>query len=347
VRTAMTTGVSAGVGWERGFVADPPTWVAVLENYGPCKASGWVALRTDAPVDGLTVAGRPAAEVDAATVHAAAVDYLRVARPYDDPAAIAAWDLLRAAPTETLVVAVTSVAPGAFQERLWEALDQRDHEGAVALAERSTSTSLRAAVTAEVDALRAIALTDPQAPADAVYAALSVWRPGPADIATLDRLKAHRSARVRERAWELAIEQTAAACEARAADVDTADVKTVSAIHRECPQQPVRVATFNRLAKLDPVAAGAVLRVVLEEPETTRTGILAARHAHALERADLLEAVVRRPGVARDVRRVALELLVRSQNPAAPELVEQHGAYLGYRPPNALLPADTTADGSP
>jgi hypothetical protein len=94
----------------------------------------------------------------------------------------------------------------------------------------------------------------------------------------------------------------------------------------------VRSPAFQRVAALDKVAAGAMLRVVLEDPETVRTGIAAVRQAEALERDDLLDALVRRPTVARDVRRVALEYLVKEGNANAAELIEQHGAYLGYKP---------------
>lgn len=350
LRTAMGTGVSVGVGWERALVPEPLSWAVVVENYGACKASGWFALRSDAPVDALRIDGRPVAEVEPGVVYGAAVEYLATVRPYDDPSAIAAYDLLRQAPTERLAAALDGLAPGTFQERLWEELDQRDPDNALLLAEKATSPTLRAGVTAEVESLRTAALTDPKAPADAVFAALTVWRPDPGDTSgTLERLRTHPSPRVRERAWEITIETTAAACEARVAGIPTASVTTVSALYRECPQQTVRVAAFNHLAKADPVAAGAVLRVVLEEPETVRTGVLAARHAAALERYDLLETLIPRTSVSRDVRRVGLELLVKgSKSALAEELVEQHGTYLGYRPgPTAAPPADATADGAP
>ncbi len=330
-RTDMTTGVSVGVGWERGLMTSPSAWVLVLEDYGACHASGWVALRAEAPVTTLSVGGRPVAELDGPTVHALAVDYLRQPRPYEDPSAIAAWDLLRTAPTDTLAAAVADVAPGPFQARLWEALDQRDHAAALELAGKSTSPVLRGAVTAEVEGLRGSALTDPAAPADAVYAALTVWRPGPGDPpGILERLRQSPSPRVRERAWELTLDATMTSCMERMASVATADLTTASAVYRECPQQPVRMPAFQRVAALDRVAAGAMVRVVLEEPETLRTGIAAVRQAAALERYDLLEALVPRASVPREARRVALEFLVRASIPAATELVEQHGSYLGY-----------------
>ncbi|MDP2315373.1 MAG: hypothetical protein Q8P41_20920 [Pseudomonadota bacterium] len=334
VRTEMMTGVSVGVGWERALMTTPTAWVLILENFGACDASGWITLRGDSPVVSLTVGGRPVTDLDSAAVHTLAIGYLRQPRPYEDPSAIAAWDLLRTAPTETLTDALSAVAPGAFQARLWEELDQRDHAAALALAGQSTSPVLVSAVTAESEALRASAVSDPRAPADAVYAALTVWRPGPADPPDLlPRLRQSPSPRVRERAWELTLDATMPACMARLKGIESADLSTASAVYRECPQQPVRMPAFQRVAALDRVAAGAMVRVVLEEPETVRTGVAAVRQASALDRADLLEALVPRPTVSRDVRRVALETLVRMASPQAAELIEQHGAYVGYQVP--------------
>ncbi len=340
IRTEMTTGVSVGVGWERALVANPPTWVLVVESFGACDASGWIPLRADASVTTLTVGGRPLAELDGATIHTLAVDYLRQPRPFEDPSGIAAWDLLRTAPSDTLAAAVTEVAPGPFQERLWEELDQRDHAAALALAGQSASPVLRGAATAEVEALRTASLNDPKAPADAVFAALTVWRPGPTDPPeTLARLRQSASPRVREKAWELTLDATNVACMERLKTVATADVSAASSVYRECPQQPVRMAAFQRVAALDRVAAAAMVNVVLEEPETLRTGVAAVRHAAAIERWDLLETLVQRPSVTRDVRRVALEFLVGAGVPQAPELVEQHGGYLGYTPAVTAPPA--------
>lgn len=333
VRTEMMTGVSVGVGWERALVAQPATWVLVLEDFGACEASGWISLRADAPVTTLTVAGRPVTVVDGATIHALAVDYLRQPRPYEDASGVAAWDLLRTAPTDTLAAAIAEVAPGAFQERLWEELDQRDHAAALALASQSASPVLRGAVAAEVEAVRRAALTEPKASVEAVYAALTVWRPGPTDPPEiLERLRQSASPRVREKAWELTLDATMAACVGRVKAIATADVTAASSVYRECPQQPVRMAAFQRVASLDRKAAAAMVNVVLEDPETLRTGVAAARHTASIERWDLLEALVQRPSVAREVRRVALESLVRASVPQAIELVEQHGAYLGYDP---------------
>lgn len=343
IQTEMNTGVSVGLGWERALVAAHPpanlaTWAVVLESFGACDASGWILLRADAPVTTLTVGGRPVSQLDGATIHDRAVDYLRQPRPVEDASAVAALELLRTAPNDTLAAAVTEVAPGPFQKRLWEELDQRDHAAALALAGQSSSPVLRGAATAEVDALRTASLTDPNAPTGAVYAALTVWRPGPTDPpAILERLRQSPSPRVREKAWELTIDTLQSACLDRMRAVGTADVSAASAVYRECPQQPVRSAAFERVAALDPTTAGAMVNVVLEEPETLRTGVAAARNAAAIERWDLLEALVERPTVAREVRRVALELLVRASVPRADELVEQFGAYLAYTP-NGVAP---------
>ncbi len=347
VRTEMMNGVSAGIGWERALQTNPSAWVLVLEDFGACDATGWIALRADAPVTTLTVGGRPATEADASHAYTLAVDYLRNPRPYEDASALAAWDLLRAAPSDTLTAAVSTVAPGTFQERLWQELAQRDHAAALALAHGSESPSLRGALAAEDGVARAAALTEANAPADAVYAALSVWRPGPTDPPeTLERLRQSSAPRVREKAWELTLDATMAACTARAMAVAAADLSTASAIYRECPQQPVRMPAFQRVASLDPLAAAAMVRVVLEEPETVRTGVAAVRNAAALERWDLLEALVARPSVARDVRRVALEFLVRQGTATASELVEQHGAYVGYKTTESYEPeGPATASG--
>jgi len=68
---------------------------------------------------------------------------------------LAAWDLLRTAPTDTLATAVAVVAPGAFQQRLWEELDQQDHAAALAVAAAADSSVLRGEITAEVEVLEA------------------------------------------------------------------------------------------------------------------------------------------------------------------------------------------------
>lgn len=340
IRTDMKSGVSVGVGWERALIADPPAWALVLEEFGACRASGWLRLRSNATVTTLTVGGRPLAELDGPTVHALALTYLRQPRAYEDPSGLAAWDLLRDAPTETLVRALPDLAPGVFQDKLWEELDQRDHAVALQLATDSTSPTLRAAVAAEVDTLRAAVLVDPKAPADAVYAALTVWRPGPADPpGILERLRTHPAPRVRQRAWEITLDATSAACLQRAAGLGAADLTTASAIYRECPQQPVRMPAFQRVAALDRVVAAAMVRVVLEDPETLQAGVLAVRNAAAIERNDLLEATVRRTTVPRGMRLRALELLAAAGSPHVAELAEQHGAYLGYRPKNGTVGA--------
>jgi hypothetical protein len=273
------------------------------------------------------------AELDTPTVHALAIEALGRPRAYADPTGIAAWDLLRDAPEDTLVQAFASIAPGPFQERLWEELDQRDHAAAVKAASTASSPVLRAKVTAEVDTLRATALSDPKASAAAQFAALTVWRPGPTDPPDiLERLRSSPSPKVREKAWELTLDATNEACTARVGGVATADLAAATKVYRECPQQPVRMAAFQRVATLDKVAAAAMVRVVLEEPETVRTGIAAVRAANALERSDMLAETVRRTTIARDVRRVALDFLVKADDPAAAELVDEHGSYLGYKP---------------
>lgn len=339
VRTDMVAGVSAGVGWERALVSEPLAWAAVFEDYGPCKVSGWLALRADAATDTFTVAGRPSASVDDLAIWAAATDYLRAPRPYEEPAAQAAWDLLQKAPDNVLSDAVRVAAPGQYQDRLWEVLDTRNHDVALALA--LEVPSLEASVTAEVDELRKRTIDDPKASTESLLAAMTVWRPAPGDPPdTLARLKAHPSPRVRERAWEISLDATMEACLVRLKTIETATVDVASAVYRECPQQPVRMAAFSRVANLDRQLAAAMVRVVMEDPETGRTGVLAARNMAALERYDLLAELVARPTVPREMRRVGLELMVKAKVPQANDLVEQHGSYLGY-----ALPTVITADG--
>ncbi len=337
-RTDLGMGVSVGIGWERALVVRPPTWVLVFEEYGACKATGYLRLRPDAAVDTLTIGGRPLAQVDDSHLHALAIDVLRSERSAEDVTGIAAWDLLRHAPVETLVRAVAEIAPGPFQERIWEELDSRDH--AAALTAAAASTRLKAKAAAEDETLRGEALRDPAASTAAQFAALTAWRPSPNDPpGILERLRSSPSPRVREQAWELTLDATMAACLARMKGIATANALVAAAIYRECPQQPVRSPAFQRVAALDPVAAGAMVRVVLEEPETTRTGIAAVRNAAALERNDLLEATVRRRTVSREARRLALDFLHRTSAPGVEEIAEEHGNYLGFKPAGAPVPA--------
>lgn len=329
-RTELLSGVSAGVGWERALVKEPLGWAVVFEGYGACNVSGWLALRKDGAIDTFTVAGRPAASVDDLAVWASATEYLRSARPYEDPAAQAAMDLLQKAPDNVLSDAVRIAAPGRVQELLWQALDGRSHDAALALA--LEVPSLESGVAAEVAELRQRTIADPKAPTEALLAAMTVWRPAPGDPPdTLARLKTHASPRVRERAWEITLDATMEACMKRLETVATATVDAASAVYRECPQQPVRMAAFNRVATLDRQLAAAMVRVVMEDPETGRTGVLAARNMAALERYDLVAELVARPTVPREMRRVGLDLMVKAKVPQAEDLVEQHGTYLGYK----------------
>lgn len=346
VRTAMTGGISSGVGWERALIANPPSWVAVFEHYGACDASGWMILRPEAALDGLTIGGQPAAGVDAAAIYPLAARYLAVPRPEDDPSALAAYDLLRGAPVDVLGGLIGTLAPGDFQGRLWQGLYEADPTAALGVVATTGSATIRAGAVAEDAALREKAVLDPQTPSSVLWAALGAWRPSattPPDV--MERLRNHASPKVRERAWEIEGEQKVASCKERANGLATLDAAEVSAVYRECPVHTVRVSAFNRLATLDRETAVAVVRVALEEPETTLLGVLAARQMAALERYDLLASVIARPTVARDVRRVAMEHLVKGQPVLAPELVEQHGAFLGYRAPPGSL--DGTTENTP
>ena len=102
--------------------------MAVFEDYGACDASGWLPMRPDGSLDGLTIDGQPAAGVEAGAVWPLAARYLSTPRPEDDPAALAAFDLLRGAPPETLASLLGGLAPDDFQGRLWEQLYESDPE---------------------------------------------------------------------------------------------------------------------------------------------------------------------------------------------------------------------------
>ena len=84
---------------------------------------------------------------------------------------------------------------------------------------------------------------------------------------------------------------------------------------------------------LGPEATAPLLAAALEAPETVVTGIAAVRLAGSLGRHDLLMALVPRRTVDRDVRRVALDILVKARAPGSAELTEIHGAWLAWQAP--------------
>jgi len=341
LRSAMLDGESTGPGWERAIDPANNSWVLVLEHFGACDATGWVGAKVDAKADNLTVAGKPLKSLDDATLFAAATKYLSVDRAGSDESAAAAVDILRRADDVALKAAIAGVAPGPHQERLVLSLAQRSEAEAVGFAGTSTSPTVRGWA-AGVDATaRAAVLADPASSADALVSALSAWRPGSGDAELLQRLEKHPDPRVRMRAWDLAIDAGASACATRVPSAKTATLDDAKKLYAECPQAPVRLQAFSRLAQLDKPVATELVKATLENPENVRTGIGAVRAANGLERDDLLEAVVANVSVDRDVRAEALRTLIRvgrSANAAA--LAEKHGAFLGVKPVEVPAVAD-------
>jgi hypothetical protein len=256
---------------------------------------------------------------------------------------MAAYDLLRKAPDDALVTVLPRLAPGSFQRRLFDGLAQHNPGAAAALANTANSPVLQARAAAEDAEARRRILSDPKASTIALAAVLSIWRPGPNDDpALLARLQQSPDATVRRLAWERSLDATMTVCAERVSQLDSLSQSDAEALYRDCPQLPVRGPAFQAVAAKDKVAAGKLVAATLENPETLLTGIAAVRHANALERDDLLAALVARDSVARDIRRVALELLVKAgRYPQVAELVAKHGNYLGYRPP--LPPGPLTA----
>ena len=333
IRTAMLDGETAGPGWERALHTESNTWAIVVEHFGACDATGWVLAKADAKSDTLTVAGKPVKELDDATLFGTATRYLSTERAASDEGAAAAVDILRRGDDAQLSAAIGAIAPGPQQERLLLALAERDQAKALALASTSTSPTLRGWA-AGVDATaRQSVLADTGSSPDALVFAMSAWRPGAADAATLDRLRAHPDPRVRMRAWDLALDAGQAACLTRAPGAKTLTLDDARKLYAECPQQPVRLQAFGRAAQLDKAAAGELVAGTLAAPETVRTGINAVRFASTLERDDLLEAAVSAVTLDRDVRASALRaLLATGRSPAAAALAEKHGPFLGVKP---------------
>ncbi|MBM4368640.1 MAG: hypothetical protein FJ102_20675, partial [Deltaproteobacteria bacterium] len=221
------------------------------------------------------------------------------------------------------------------QERLLLAYAERDEQKAIAFARTSGSPTVLAWAAGVDAAIRAEVLARPDAGVDALVSAMSAWRPElPADQPLLSRLQAHADPRVRMRANDLWIDATGSACTAKIPSAKTLDLAGAKALYAECPQQPVRLQAFSRLAQLDKAEAATTVGATLRAPETVRTGIAAVRAANGLERDDLLEALVPDPSGDRDVRAEALRTLLRvGRSAAAASLAEKHGAFLGVKPP--------------
>lgn len=333
LRELMLDGVSTGTGWERALQLEPRAWVAVLEDYGSCEARGYLVLRADAPLDTLTVGGQPLEKADDTLWWSLAANYLKAGRAEDDASAQAAYEMLRRAPDEVQDKLVPQLGSGLYQKKLFDAYEARNPGGALAMAAASPAPALQARAAAEDGELRQRLLQDPKTSVHSLEVVLSIWRPGPSDDpAILERLRQSADPVVRRMAWELTLDQRMPECSGRVAGVDKLAKEQLAALYRECPQLPVRGPAFSALMSQDPALAGSLVEQVLQQPETLLTGIAAVRQASQLGRDDLLEAVIVRSTVARDVRRIALEMLVKAGRSAkATELVAAHGAYLGYR----------------
>ncbi len=333
----LKVGISAGVGWERALSTRPNAWVAVLEDYGPCAARGYVVLARDAAPDGLTVGGRPVHEADDAFLYELTVRWLGVRRSEFDPAVMAAVASLAEAPDAVLARAVRDVAPSGVQLQLLDAFGNRNAEGALALAGGSDSPVLRAAAIAQDEELRQAVIVDAKAPASALYAALAIWRPGPQDSPDLlTRFLQSPDPGVRARAWQARMESSEGLCRHQLSAA--ADVPALARVYEDCPQLEVREAALERLQKQDPARALALLTATLQVPETEASGIAAVVAARRLDRMDLLAQLVERTSVSRGVRGLALAELEKANATRFPALNEAHGAYLG-----AATPADPGA----
>lgn len=327
----LEMGLSVGPGWERGMVAAPLAWVLVVDHYGACDASGWVALRPDATVEHLRFGDREAALADEAAFHELAIRFLKTPRPALDRDAQVAVELLARAPDAVLARAVRDAAPAPAQLELYARFARRDPEAALAVAGASTSPPLLAQAAGQDEELRARLLQSPDSAWGALEGAVAVWRPSRADPpGLLERLLASPDPEVRQRAWAARMEAESAACAART--VEGLDAAGLVAMYAACPQAVPRARAWERLRAMDPEAARAALERTLANPETRVTGIAAVNAAAGAGEWALLEALVANPRVDREVRRVALDRLVQAGRPAAAGLAEAHGAFLGWKP---------------
>lgn len=332
LRTAILDGEPAGAGWERALRVQPPAWAVVVEHFGACDATGWFVLEPVAVVDNLTIAGQPVKAVTDEQIFQVAQSYLSVPRARVDDSAVAACDLLRRADDIRLAAAIQAVVPGPHQERLLLALAERNEAAAISLARTSTSPTVRAWGAGIDDQVRDSVLADAAAPAEALLAAMTVWRPGAGDQGRINSFIRHAHPAVRMRAWELKSEVENSSCLGRLSTAKALDLAGAQALYAECPQQPVRLQAFARLVLLDQAVAATVVNNTLERPETVRAGISAVRAAHSMQRDNLLEAVVANPLGDRDVRAEALRTLLRAGPSAnAQALFDAHGPFLGVR----------------
>jgi len=336
----MEVGISRGVGWERALSTAPnPAWAVVLDDYGPCRARGWLRLTPDADATSVRLGETMVANADDGWLQEKAIEWLQTPRPADDPGVMTTTEWLAASPTPMLVRAVRDVAAGPVQSELLRALAERDPEAALAIAGGSDSPVLRADAIGQDEDRRRAVVADPASPPSAVYAALAVWRPGPADaVETLDRFLRSPHPGVRARAWQARSDANAGLCRHRASVATT--VEQLDEIYRDCIQADVRTEVFDRLRKADAARADGLLAQTLRAPETLSAGIAAVSAARRLARADLLEALVADRSVGRDVRAVALAELEKMGSARYAALQEAHGAYLGDAPPPAPVVSD-------
>jgi hypothetical protein len=346
-RDEMRAAVARGVGWERALRADPPAWVLVVQDYGACRARGWVPLVRDGDVANLSVAGRAVAAVRDEDLQDAALEVLRAARASDDPAAEAAVAQLVSAASDVVARAAEASMAGPWQRTLLRAWAARDPDAALAWARASSIPGARALLVVLDAEDRAAALSDPATPPDVLVAALGAWRPAPGEgTDVLARLRASPDPRVRDLAWERTLEQEAPACLPRVDTLAAASLTDAQAAWRSCPVPAVREAAWTRARSLDQAGGDALLEETLQAPETLENGVVAVRLAARAGRYDLLTALVARNTVRRDVRREALRACVDAGAPGAAQLEELHGRYLGLRRAAGAPPLDAAAPAS-
>lgn len=340
LRDQLADGYLRGPRWERAIDTSVAAWALVVDGYGPCEARGWIAMRADAPIDALAVAGGRAAEAAPAALLAAAARYLGTPRARDDEGAVTAQSLLRAAEDDALVAAIPRLAAEA-QGEAWEELARRDEEAAIALATEAASAPLLARAAVHDDAVRTRLQRDSTTPTEVLLALLPSWRPSPSDPPGFaERLAAHADPVVRSRAAAATIAARAESCAARLPSVATAGPEALASLYAECPGPEVRAAIFERRGGQDRSAAARAGAATALQPETVETGIVAVAELVALGARDELLAVAASIDTPREVRRAALSELRREwPSPAVDALVSRHGSWLGLDAPSEVAVA--------
>lgn len=341
VMEELGAGEARGLGWERGLLPEGPTWVLVAEHLAPCDVTGWMPLRRDGAVAELQIAGRRAAEVDEGAVFEAAVTFLGQERPWGEAATELAVEIVAAAPDEAIREALGRVGDPRAQAQLWDTWSQRDPAMALDFARTSELTAVRARAAAQDKIIRRALLLGTSTPTFARRAAARGWSAGPDDAALLDRLRQDADPVVRAGAWAAWMEKNRIDCDERAKAAAGLGVDDLARLYAECPMDEVRDLALQALREKDPARAGDQVAAVLRAPETPATGLHAVRAAASLQRDDLLEAVVADVHVEREVRRLALEELLRAgRSRKAAALREAHGSWLGLVAPARPVVAD-------